>query len=235
MACLFGRNLTHLHRTEPNEDDHDINGEFWKRHRALDNILLSTSLSIPEHLRLPFAVGEANVVFLNMNIHTSTICLHQSAIYKADKHRLPAQMIIDSKRRCIVAANQITNIMRMISHTDLSAVSASRRREVEIRSSVRLIISQQLNPFTAFCLYVAARVFIQYLKVHPSDETVLSSLRFLLSAINALKAKNPISESFIAQLDVDLEGAGLENPRNVSKFSYSLQKGVVSVYSPFHN
>lgn len=130
MACLFGRNLTHLHRVGPGDDDHDINGEFWKRHRALDNVLLSTSLSLPDNLRLPAGVGDANVVFLNMNIHTSTICLHQAAIFKADKSRIPAQYITDCKRRCMVSADQITSIMKMISHTDLSAVGASWQREM---------------------------------------------------------------------------------------------------------
>lgn len=127
MACLFGRNLTHLHRREDDDNDHDLNGEFWKRHRALDNILLNTSLSLPEHLRLPFGVGEANVVFLNMNVHTATVCLHQAAIYKADRNQLSPQLVSDSKRRCLVAANQITNTMKMISHTDLTTVSFSRR------------------------------------------------------------------------------------------------------------
>ena len=87
-----------------------------------------------------------------------------------------------------------------------------------------------MNPFMSFCLYVAARVYVQYLKAHPTDETTLSSLQFLLTAMNAFKAKNPLTGSFLAQLDVDLEGSGLENPRNVSKFSYGLQKGVVSDY-----
>lgn len=123
MATLFGRNLTHLHRPSPEDRDNDLNGEFWKRHRALDNILLNTSLSMPSHLRLPAGVFSANIVFLNMNIHTSTICLHQAAIFKADKNSMTAQISAESKRRCIIAADQITNIMKMISHVDLSIVS----------------------------------------------------------------------------------------------------------------
>lgn len=123
MACLFGRNLTHLHRPDTHDNDHDLNGEFWKRHRALDNILLNTSLSLPTHLRLPAGLEDSNIVFTNMNIHTSTICLHQAAIFKADKNRMPAQISAESKRRCIIAADQITNIMKMISHIDLSTAS----------------------------------------------------------------------------------------------------------------
>ena len=68
-----------------------------------------------------------------------------------------------------------------------------------------------MNPFISFCLYVAARVFVQYLKSRPKDTQIKASLQFLLSAMHAIKRKNPLTESFLVQLDVDLEGAGLEN------------------------
>lgn len=123
LAYLFGRNLTHLHRPDSDNQDHNLNGEFWKRHRNLDNILLNTSLSMPSHLKLPNGLASSSIVFTNMNIHTSTICLHQAAIYKAEKNSLPSSVSAESKVRCITAANEIASIMRMISHMDLSAVS----------------------------------------------------------------------------------------------------------------
>lgn len=126
MACLFGRNLMHLHRPDPDDRDNDLNGEFWKRHRQLDNILLNTSLCLPSQLKLPAGMTNPNVVFMNMSIHTSTICLHQAGIFKADKHKLPQSVSSESKVRCITAANEITSIMRMISHTDLSSVRGFR-------------------------------------------------------------------------------------------------------------
>lgn len=122
VACLFGRNLTHLHRPDPQDNDHDLNGEYWKRHRGLDNILLHTALTMPSHLRLPAGISDPNVIFSNMAIHTSTICLHQAAIFKAEKNKMPCQIITESKRRCIVAADQISSIMKMISHMDLTVV-----------------------------------------------------------------------------------------------------------------
>ncbi|EXJ58924.1 hypothetical protein A1O7_06354 [Cladophialophora yegresii CBS 114405] len=198
MSTIFGRNLTHLHRPSDQDNDHDLNGAFWKRHRSLDNILLNTSLSLPPALRLPAGLHDANTVFLNMNIHTATICLHQAAIFKADKNRLPAQISAESKRRCIVAADQITNIMKMISHLDMSS----------------------MNPFIAFCLYVASRVFVQYLKSRREDTAVKSSLHFLLAAMQVLKTKNPLTESFLVQLDVDLEGSGLDIPTNYSRWKF---------------
>ncbi|ROW11056.1 hypothetical protein VMCG_01094 [Cytospora schulzeri] len=208
MACLFGRNLLHLHRPDVDDRDHDLNGEFWKRHRNLDNILLNTSLCLPPHLKLPFGLSNSNVIFTNMCIHTSTICLHQAAIFKADRNRLPPSVSAESKVRCITAAKEIASSMRMISHVDLSTV----------------------NPFTSFCLYVAARVFVQYLKSRPDDSETVDSLRFLLAAMGALKRRNPLTESFLVQLDVDLEALGMRIPKLREAFprstaTYSQQGG----------
>src|SRR5690242_4668382 len=69
-----------------------------------------------------------------------------------------------------------------------------------------------MNPFISFCVYVAARVFVQYLKTRPNDQQMNSSLQFLLQAMQALRRKNPLTESFLVQLDLDLEGAGIPRP-----------------------
>ncbi|KAG6006314.1 hypothetical protein E4U43_000455 [Claviceps pusilla] len=196
MACLLGRNLVHLHRPDDDDLDHDLSGPFWKRHRQMDSILLNTSLGLPAHLKLPSGLSSPNVIFTNMSIHTSTICLHQAAIFKADKNKLGASVSSESKVRCITAANEIASIMRSISHMDLSA----------------------MNPFISFCLYVAARVFVQYLKSRPDDAHVADSLRFLLSAMEALKRRNPLTESFLVQLDVDLEALATRVPKLRSTF-----------------
>jgi hypothetical protein len=211
MACLFGRNLTHLHRTDDDNNDHDLNGPFWRRHHTLDNILLNTSLSLPNQLRLPAGINDASIVFVNMNIHAATICLHQAAIFKADKNHMSPQIGGESKRRCIIAADQIANIMKLVSHIDLSTVSTKLSQQRSPSAN-----EHQMNPFIAFCLYVAARVYVQYLKSHKGDTAVVSSLQFLLSAMQALKAKNPLTESFLVQLDVDLEGTGLKLPGTIT-------------------
>lgn len=78
-----------------------------------------------------------------------------------------------------------------------------------------------MNPFLSFCLYVASRVFVQYLKSRPDDSQTINSLRFLLSAMNALKRKNPLTESFLVQLDVDLEALGMRIPKLKAAFPRS--------------
>ncbi|KAE8151866.1 fungal-specific transcription factor domain-containing protein [Aspergillus avenaceus] len=195
MAYMLGRNLSHLHRPDPNDNDHDLNGLYWQRHRSHDNILLHFTLAMPNHLRLPPGIFDPNVIFCNMAIHTSTICLHQAAIFKAEKNRMPEQLITESKRRCIVAADQISNIMKMISHMDLTC----------------------MNPFMSYSVYIAARVFVQYLKSRPDDTAARSSLQFVFSALDALKANNPLTESFLVQLDVDIEGTPFQNIRPTKK------------------
>lgn len=210
LTCIFGRNLLHLHRPSPNDDPSNPNGGFWRRHRVIDDILLNTSLALPSHLRLPNGVGDPNVVFLNMCIHTATICLHQAAIFKADAHRMTAKVSAESKIRCITSASEIVSIMRMISHQDLSTVCHGFPQ----CSSQQLIV-WQMCPFITFCLYVGARVFVQCLKSKPHDHQMKASLSFAMSAMHALKKRNPITEAFLVQLDVDLEAAGLEEARKL--------------------
>jgi hypothetical protein len=94
-----------------------------------------------------------------------------------------------------------------------------------------------MNPFLAFCLYVASRVFVQYLKSRRDDSAVKSSLHFLLAAMQVLKTKNPLTESFLVQLDVDLEGSGLDIPSH-SRYKFGKRPPVSayqfnqSVFSP---
>ena len=122
VTHFFGLNLTHLHRPEPGQREDDMAGKFWTRHRSLDNSLSQTSMLLPDHLRLPAGLRNPNTVFLNFSIHTSTICLHQAAIFKAEKNQLPNRVVQDSRDRCIAAASRIAEIMRLSSDMDVATV-----------------------------------------------------------------------------------------------------------------
>jgi hypothetical protein len=82
-----------------------------------------------------------------------------------------------------------------------------------------------MNPFISFCVYVAARVFVQYLKTRPNDQQMGASLQFLLQAMQALRRKNPLTESFLVQLQLDLESAGIQG---LPQKSYPSPKSYVS-------
>lgn len=86
----------------------------------------------------------------------------------------------------------------------------------------------------AFCLYISARVFVQYLKSRPDDSTVYSSLQFVISALNAMKRKNPLTESFLVQLDVDLDGTGIRAIDNLKTGATYVAQVMVGLGRTFH-
>jgi hypothetical protein len=46
-----------------------------------------------------------------------------------------------------------------------------------------------------------------------------ASLKFLMQAMHALRRKNPLTESFLAQLDIDIEHAGIESIRQMKSMT----------------
>ena len=60
---------------------------------------------------------------------------------------------------------------------------------------------------------MACRVYVQALKFGAKDSSIRPSLQFLLSAMQAIKRKNPLTESFLIQLDLDL--AGMEDSQTL--------------------
>lgn len=68
-----------------------------------------------------------------------------------------------------------------------------------------------MNPFLSFCLFVAGRVFVRYIRTQPKDQHVRASLHFIISAMQIIRRRNPLTDSFLAQLDVDLEVSGIDS------------------------
>jgi len=167
-ACLFGHNFEHLHKRGPNEHPEDLlNGEFWKRHRKMDNILSNTFMFLPAHLRLPGGIQDLNVSFLHMNIHASTICLHQAAIVTAQNNGIERSFIAKCQTRSLMAAGEIAAAMRLITHRDIS----------------------YMNSWMGFCLYVAAGVFIQDIMDNSHRDESRNNLEFILGALRAIGSK----------------------------------------------
>ena len=85
----------------------------------------------------------------------------------------------------------------------------------------------------AFCLYVAARVFVQYLKKNSHDSQIRMALQFLLTAMEAMKLKNPLTESFLVQLHLDIKGNGLDIFFHNPDYSSLYLDGKVCILSVF--
>ncbi|KAB8237959.1 Zn(II)2Cys6 transcription factor [Aspergillus alliaceus] len=184
VSCVFGRITNHLRLPQSQDDDSYSTGGFWQRHRSYDEILLHFALSMPNHLRLSSGMGNPNITFSNIALHTSIICLHQAAAFRAEANNTTEHPIVESKLRCIAAAHQILGIIKMTGPVQMS----------------------KMNPFVTFCVYVAARVYIQHLKLRPEDTEAHSAFQFFRSVLHTLKITNPLAESFLFQLDVDNEG-----------------------------
>ncbi|KAK6596472.1 transcriptional regulatory protein C530.05-like protein 13 [Botrytis cinerea] len=160
---LYGHNRVHLNINSPNECvEYVENGEFWKRHRRLDNALLNTFLYLPDSLRLPHGINDMNTAFVYMSIHASSINLHQGAIAASMKHGINPDVIRHSQVRTLTAEQEITNIMQQIDNVDVAL----------------------LNSWTGFCLYVAGGV-----KDQQSDQIFdqgLRNINHLLSAVQRI-------------------------------------------------
>lgn len=98
-------------------------------------------------------------------------------------------------------------------------------KQRETRTGKELILALQLHPYIPFPLYLSARIFAQMAKANPQDDNANSLVRFLLSALVAMKDVNPLVDSYLAQLDMeDLGLSALQE--NVRMFG--LERSVVS-------
>ena len=83
-------------------------------------------------------------------------------------------------------------------------------REYSTETFSRGADCKQMSPFTAFCLYVAARIFVHLYKKQPQNNVMRGNLEFLLNSMQAGQRKNPLANSFLVQIMVDLDGLELD-------------------------
>lgn len=142
-----------------------------------------------------------NVVFLHMNIHASTICLHQAAVLTAEKNNISKSFIRQSQARSLMAAEEIANTMKLVSHLD----------------------SSNMNSWMGFCLYIAGSVFVQDQKSEDRHPQSIENLEFLIAAMKAIGIRHSVTKHFLAQLELDIEGSGISI---ASKFSGKMGTGI---------
>ncbi|CAD6444977.1 262de15b-b350-4c43-8cdc-7ee8756edd8a [Sclerotinia trifoliorum] len=203
-ACLFGQNIEHMSKSGPEDGANDIaNGEFWKRHRKLDNVLSSTFMFLPDSLRLPAGLRDPNIVFFHMNIHCSTICLHQGAVLTAERENISQALIQQSEARNLMAAEEVANLMRLISHIDPC----------------------KMTSWVGHCLYVASGVFLQDSRKDKPSPQSSSNLEFMMSALKAVGKKHLIARHFAVQLELEIKTRRTDRVNNASTFSNSCKSG----------
>ncbi|OTB06887.1 hypothetical protein M426DRAFT_9314 [Hypoxylon sp. CI-4A] len=190
LVChIFNQLLKHVHRPKPNDNpDNYEYGEYWQRHREMDNTLSSAFMYLPESFRLPENYRDSVAVHTNLNLHASIICLHHSAIDRIDTYGLPESAKKASQDRLSTAAQEIVNIVKLTSH----------------------VSSGPKSPLAAMALYCAASVYV-YLCKEGQGPTYVDNLDFIIAAMEALGRDHAITRAFLRQVVVDIERNGVQH------------------------
>ncbi|CAD6505332.1 BgTH12-00823 [Blumeria graminis f. sp. triticale] len=186
-AAYFGHFFQHVRGTGPSHHPEDIqNGEFWKRHRRMENALNNTFIYLPESLRLPNGVRDMNVIFIHMNIQASIIGLHRTAVMTAGRYNVDPIFVRQSQARTFMAAEEIVSILNQTRKED----------------------SARMVPWVGFCLYVAAGIFLNDLKSESPNSHSLTNLDQILIAMRSIGAYHTITKGFLTQCELDIEAIG---------------------------
>ncbi|KAI3338969.1 hypothetical protein F4824DRAFT_66357 [Ustulina deusta] len=190
VVChLFNLILKHAHRPKENDNPENYEyGEYWKRHREIDNTLSSAFMFLPESFRLPENYRDPTAVNTNLNLHASIICLHHAALERIETYNLPESAKRTSQDRLGAAGQEIVNIIKLTSHLS----SGSR------------------TPLAALSLFCAASVYMYFCKENYTP-TNAGNLDFLLSAMEAIGRTHSITRSFLRQALLDIEQNGVQN------------------------
>ncbi|KAI1302554.1 hypothetical protein F5Y03DRAFT_385366 [Xylaria venustula] len=196
VVChLFNVILKHVHR--PKESDNPENyeyGEYWKRHREIDNTLSSAFMFLPEAFRLPENYRDAAAVNTNLNLHASIICLHHAALERIEAYNLPEYAKRISQDRLSAAAQEVTNIVKLTSH----------------------LHSPSKTPLAALSLFCAVSVYMYFCK-EKCTPTNVDNLDFLLSAMEAIGRTHSVTRSFLRQAVLDMEQNGVQDIVNLPR------------------
>jgi hypothetical protein len=201
LACvcvsvsLLRHSSSRIHRVHLYGNDGGLEESFWKQNQGYDDILTHIFRVLPEHLRLPRGIKDVNMVFANLCIHASTIFVHQDPISRGEKCRTLDWHLMGINHHCLSAASQIAAIARMLSDLDMLKVYSALFPWTHNEAN-----HHQHNIFVPFPLFLAARVCVQHLKYPPDDSTIKSSLHFLVSVLNILKSRNPLSAMLLSRL-----------------------------------
>jgi hypothetical protein len=199
VTAFLGRLNVHVNR--PNHDK-----DYITRHRELDNLLATIQFSISQDLK--YVPGSLNMqaAFLQNLLSIGTVLLNQAALYKSQLQELPLRLS-DLASRCHMGALEIATTLR---------------------GTANVHISRQC-PYTAFCIYVGARVFVEMLRQPaptappssgPTREDLQGDLNLLLTALQTFSERVPLAGHFLMQLEADLNG--LEKVISVRPYDVSI-------------
>lgn len=208
VTAFLGRLNVHVNR--PNQEK-----DYMTRHRELDNLLATIQFSIPQHLKYVPGSSDMQNAFLQNLLSVATVLLSQAALYKSQLTELPIRLS-DLAARCHMGAVEIAQT---------------------VRGSANVHITKQVA-YTAFCIYVASRVFVEMLRQPaptntpasgPTKEDLQGDLYMLLAALQKFTEHVALAGHFLMQLEADLNG--LEKVISVRPYDVNIGYGECHVCS----
>jgi hypothetical protein len=144
---------------------------------------------LPKNLCLPTHYKDHNAVFVNVMLHTATICLHRAALWKmkSNLQRLPSYMIRLSQDRLVPAAEEILNIFKMIPE----------------------LVATFANPLICFAAYMAALVFLSCTSPAEPDVQSEENLDFILRIMVAFGNKNLVAKAVANEIVKEMSQCGI--------------------------
>ncbi|KLU84256.1 binuclear zinc transcription factor [Magnaporthiopsis poae ATCC 64411] len=232
VCHIFNQLLAHVNRTRANDGGGDLeHGAFWRRHREIENLLLSGFMSLPtcpsrrQLSHLDWRLG--GPMHVRLNLHASVICLHMAAVDRAEAHGLAPDIKRFSHARVLMSAHEIVKITR--------AVAAS-----SPPPSSPMTTYQHRTPLAALALYCAAMVYMMLIKdsegggsgdnnnassSSSSSSASLSSeqwpgcrenLEYIVRRTETVSVAHPVARAFFLQLVLDLEHHGIQSAVSIS-------------------
>ncbi|KAJ4236983.1 hypothetical protein NW759_000107 [Fusarium solani] len=177
---------------QPNSDNLD-DGEYCKQLQGIDHGLSALADMLPANLQLPQNSSCQHAVFVNVLIHTATMCLHKTAAQKAKCLQGPEAELLtrESHNRMFAAAAKVLDVFQ---HT-------------------RDLVMALQNPIQDYTAYIAALVFLQDFSVGRSEQSKCDAL-FLFGILQTAGEIHAVARMLSVQLGAQLEDCGIDIPQD---------------------
>lgn len=205
-AYFFYRAVDLDTRPVVDEDDsgggEDDDSEYWTKQQDIGNDLLSLLVRLPPSLRLPQNSSCPHAIFINIMIHTATMCLHKTAIRNARGHEGPDAEFHtrQSRSRMFAAAAQTLAVFRLTEH---------------------LVVTLR-NPIQDYAAHLAALVFLEDYALEGKTQS-RSNAVFLLNTLRTARQSHAVAQMLAGQLMAEMERLGIQTAESTEVRSPSPQ------------
>lgn len=115
--------------------------DFWTHHQHLFESTNHASTHTLAHLKSRQLMTNASVLYVNIVLQATILCLHEAAITRVNKTKVSSPLVSESETICIDAALEISDLMRY--------VPQSSHAKVSIPASCETLITEHVIPLAS--------------------------------------------------------------------------------------